>query len=254
MNRKQLAIKAAKDVGKLLMNNFGKARKVRKKAKNSLVSDVDLKAEKIIENLIKKHFPNDSILSEEEASITKKSGYKWVIDPLDGTHNYLRNLPYFGVSIALEHKKEVILGVINLPFFNELYTAEKGRGAFMNNKRIRVSNRSLANAYINYDSNFHKESDRKTNIFSKLARETFQIRITGCAVINQTSVANGNLDAHIAFGTNPWDIAAGFLLVREAGGKVTGINNEYISHYAKDFVASNGKLHDGILRLIKEQI
>jgi|SRR3989338_421836 len=251
MNRKQLAIKAAKEVGKLLMNNLGKVKKVKEKAKNSLVSNVDLEAEKIIENLIKKHFPNDSILSEEEASTAKKSDYKWVIDPLDGTHNYLRNQPHFGVSIGLEYKGEIVFGVINLPFFNEIYAAEKGKGAFLNNKKIKVSNRDLANAYINFDGNLYKETKRKTDALRKIAKKTFQTRITGCAVVNGTSVANGNLDAHIAFNTKPWDVAVGFLLIKEAGGKVTDFDGKEANHYTKEFVTTNGRIHDRILKLIK---
>lgn len=138
---KSTVIKAAKEAGKVLMKNYGKIKNIKTKEKNSYVTNIDLESEKTIFSIIRKKFPEHNIISEESGSLNKKSEYTWYIDPLDGTHNYINNIPIFGVSIALAQNKIVKYGAICLPYFNEFYIAEKGKGAFLNGKRIKVSNK-----------------------------------------------------------------------------------------------------------------
>lgn len=252
MNKlKQVAIKSAKEAGKVLLENYNKIKTIKEKTKDNFVTNVDIEAEQKIIEIINKNYPTHSILSEEEGLINKNSSYKWIIDPLDGTHNYMYSFPLFGVSIALEYKKEIILGVIYLPLFNQLFTSEKGKGSYLNNQKINVSPRkSLSKSLIMFDSSLHINKEKKLGTLSKIVELSFRIRITGVAVFALTAVAQGIADAHIIFKTNPWDVAAGFLLIKEAGGKITDFKGNNIDHYSKEFVASNGKMHDELLKLL----
>ena len=249
---KQTAIKAAKEAGKILMKYYGKGIKGRVKFEDSLVSKVDLEAEKKIISIIKSKYPGHAILSEECGS-KKGNSYKWLIDPLDGTHNYLYGIPLFGTSIALEYNGEVILGVIYLPYYNQLYVAEKGKGAFLNGKRIRVSKTNkLKKAMIIYDGGLQRSKKSKLKALDKLIDAVFRIRILGAACVNLISVAKGGADIYLEHSTNPWDVAAGLLIVEESGGKVTTLDGKKHDLSEKGFVASNGKLHKDIIRLTKK--
>ena len=247
---KKAAIKSAKEAGRILIQNYKKITKISQKSKNNFVTNVDLAAEKAIFKVIKKF--QHSILSEEAGSITRDSDYKWIIDPLDGTHNYIHGLPMFGVSIALEHKKKIILGVICMPMLNQLYVAEKGKGAFLNGKKIHVSKaKELSKSMVLFDSALHEGAIPKIKVLKKISRRVSRIRMSGAAVFDLSSVAVGNAEALIDFKTHPWDVAAGFLLIREAGGKVTDFKGKNIDHYSRSFVASNGRVHKGLLRVLK---
>ena len=249
---KQLAIKAAKEAGRILLNNLGKVRAVKEKSLSNFVTNVDLAAEKKIFSVIRKKYPSFSILSEEAGFIDKNSDYKWVIDPLDGTHNYMHSLPIFGTSIALEYKDEVKLGVIYLPMLNQLFVAEKGKGAFLNGKRIKVSGiKELKDSLLLFEGSLHLHWEEKRKFLDKVNNKVFRVRISGAACFDLISLAQGSCDLHIGFATNPWDVAAGFLLIREAGGKITDFNGNAVDHYCRSFVASNSKLHNKILELIK---
>ena len=252
MSFKQTALKAAKAAGKIQLKYFGKRIEIRQKDKRNLVSKADLECEKVIISIIKKSFPSHNVISEETGSIDQGSDYTWFIDPLDGTHNYLHSYSYFGVSIALEKNKELLLGVIFIPLSNQLFVAEKGKGAFLNRKKIKVSDvKSIDKAFINFDANLNKKSKRKISILSLLAGKIFALRVVGCAVVNLSTVATGNADAYLALNTNPWDIAAGFLIVKEAGGKITDLKGKPVNHYSQEFIASNGKVHNQLLQTIK---
>ncbi len=249
---KQLAIKAAKEAGKVLINNLGEIKTVTEKSLSSFVTNVDLAVEKKIFSVIRKKYPKHSILSEEEGFIDNKSEYKWIIDPLDGTHNYIHSLPIFGTCIALEYKGDVRLGVIYVPLFSQLFVAEKGKGAFLNGKRIKVSNISqLKDSLLLFEGSLHMQWKEKMKFLGKINKKVFRIRVSGAACFDLSSLANGSCDFHLAFATNPWDVAAGFLLIREAGGKITDFNGKEVNHYCKSFIASNGKVHDKVLKLIK---
>jgi len=249
---KQLAIKAAKEAGKILIKNFGKIKKIEKKDKNTLVTNVDIEVEEKVIGLIEQKYPKHSILSEEVGEINKKSDYKWLIDPLDGTHNYVHGLSLCGVSIALEQKKEVKLGVIYMPFFDQLFVAEKGKGAFINGKRIKASNiNKLNNSLLLFCSSLYKNKKSKFWYLNRVIHKISRIRMSGAAVFDLTSIAQGNAEILMDFDTHPWDVAAGFLLIKEAGGRITDFNGKEVNHYCKEFIASNGKIHKKILKCLK---
>jgi len=249
---KQLAIKAAKEAGKVLLNNIGKIKTTKEKGLAGFVTNVDLAAEKKIFSIIRKKYPKHSILSEEEGLIDNKSDYKWIIDPLDGTHNYMHALPLFGTCIALEYKGEIKFGVIYMPMLNQLFVAEKGKGAFLNGKRIKVSDiAELKDSLLLFEGSLHLKWKEKRNFLNKVSGKVFRVRISGAACFDLSSLANGNCDFHLAFATNPWDVAAGFLLIRESGGKITDFNDKDVDHYCKSFITSNGLVHDKVLKLIK---
>src|SRR3989338_3512007 len=248
---KELAIQAAKEAGKILMKNYGKIRMASEKFKDNWVSNVDLESEKKIISMIRKKYPSHSILSEEKGKLEKSSDYKWIIDPLDGTHNYIQGLPIFGVSIALEYKGDITLGVIIMPFYNWLFVAEKGKGAYLNGKRIRVSDRKLKESMLMYDGSINENKKAKLRLLDKIASRIFRIRISGAAVFDLTSVAQGNAEISICLKTYPWDVAAGFLLIREAGGIVTDFKGRQIDHYTGKFVAASRKVHRKIINITK---
>ena len=252
MNFKQTAIKAAKAAGKIQSGYFGKKLGERWKKDDSYVTKADTESSRIIKKIILKQFPNHSILCEELGYIKKKSDYKWIIDPLDGTHNFVMNNPIFGVSIALEYKKEIILGVIYLPILKKFYYAERGKGAFCNGKKIRVNNEKvLKRCMYVFDAKLRDKTDMKVNILKKLAKLTWRFRVYGAAVYHNLLVADGKVGFNIDFDSHPWDHSAALLIVEEAGGKVTDTNGKKWNSYTKDYIASNGKVHDKVLRIIK---
>jgi len=249
---KSLIIQAAKEAGKIQLKRFGKIKFVKTKDKKSYFTNVDLECEKIIINSIRKKFPKHNIISEESAKIDNQSDYTWYIDPLDGTHNYIKGFPLFGVSIGLERKGKMKFGVINLPFFKEIYFAEKGKGAFLNGKKIKVSdNKDLKKSLIITDMSLRDRGDIIIEILNKLRGNSYDMRSFGCAVYGYTSVAKGNADIYYTTYTHPWDVAAGALIVEESNGKVTGFKGEPWHPNNKKFVASNKKIHNKILKIIK---
>jgi len=250
---KQTAIKAAKAAGKIQLAYFGKAIKKIKKKDNSFVTKADIESTKKIREMIGKQFPSHSILCEELGCTDKKSDYKWIIDPLDGTHNFMVGNPLFGISIALEYKKEIILGVIYLPIVDKMYYAEKGKGAFCNGNKINVSNKDkIEECILVYDSRISKRTNEKIKILAKLGRKTDYARMYGAAIYGLSTVAEGNAEIKIDFDSNPWDHSAGLLIVEEAGGKVSGLNGEKWNPYIKDYLATNGKVHAKVLNVIKK--
>lgn len=248
---KQTAIKAAKEAGNIQLKNYGRIKYVKDKGDIGLVTNVDYLCEKKIVRIIKAQFPDHNILAEEYKYKKTKSPYKWLIDPIDGTHNYLYGLHIFGVSIALEYKKQVIFGVIYLPFYNYLFIAEKEKGSYLNNKKIFVSKRNkLKNALMNFDGSLNLLKNKKMKFLNKIIDHIFRVRISGCAIWDLACVAMGKTDLSVAFSTKPWDVAAGFLLVEEAGGKVTDLEGKKWNQYMREFVASNGKVHNKVLKII----
>jgi myo-inositol-1(or 4)-monophosphatase len=248
---KDLAIAAAKEAGKILMKNFGKIERVDAKGVRELVSNVDIAAESKIIKLIKDRYPDHGILCEESEEEITDSEYKWIIDPLDGTHNYIYGIRIFGVCIALEYKGEIVLGVVNMPCSSELYWAEKGKGAYLNGEPIRVSRRTMKNALVIFDSTLHTEKAAKIGFLDSLVDRIFCLRMSGSTARNLTYVANGNVDLVVEYSDKPWDFAAGGLIVEEAGGKMTTLDGDKWSPYVQGYLASNGEFHDEILRLLQ---
>lgn len=256
MDEKELAIKAAKEAGAILMRYYGKSLKVKEKSPQDYVSEADIESEKKVISLIKKHFPEHAIISEEagQVNLTDDSNHVWYVDPLDGTHNFIHRLPFFGVSVAYSCKDEVKVGVIYCPCVDELYVAEKGKGAFCNGKRLSVSDRSrMKDALVIVDAALHRDKKMKFELLSKLVDECFRVRILGAAVYNCISVAVGGAEAYIEFSTHPWDVAAGLLIIEEAGGRVSGINGERWNVKTEEFIATNGKMHGQFLKLFTKK-
>lgn len=253
MQIKEFAVRLAKESGKFLMENFGKEQAIRYKAKKELVTEVDIESERRIIEFIHEEYPKHNILSEETGSIKSTSeDYTWLVDPLDGTLNYFVGMPLFGVSIALACQEVVNLGVIYLPYFNQLFCAERGRGAFLNGKKLKVSDKNaLSEVLMIYDSKFCLKKKEMLNSFGKLISSIFKLRMFGAGTIELASVSSGRADLYIEYSPKPWDIAAGCLLVEEAGGKVTDFKNNTWTTRMKNLVASNGKIHDKILDLVK---
>ncbi|HLC60051.1 MAG TPA: inositol monophosphatase [Candidatus Nanoarchaeia archaeon] len=250
LKEKKVLLRASKSAGKLILKYFGKKGKFREKSNKSLVSEADLRANKIIIQTIKENFPHHSILSEETGFEDNDSDYKWVIDPIDGTHNFLRGLPIFGVSIALEYQNQVVLGVLEFPTLKLSAVAEKGKGAFLNGEQIKVSDNSeIMHSFILYEfvpGTRHKGLE----LLKRLSNETINIRNFGSAIYELMLVASGKCDAFVIFSTNEWDIAAGMLLVEEAGGKATDLRGNPCTPSNGSFIITNGPIHDALLRYL----
>jgi myo-inositol-1(or 4)-monophosphatase len=251
----EVAIAAARQAAIVLMERFGDVIHIASKDKvyKELVTDVDLQVEGEIITVIKEDYPNHSILSEEQGSLYTASEYKWIIDPLDGTHNYARRLPIFGTSIALEHRGEIVLGVIGLPYFDEIYTAERGRGSYLNGEEIHVSNTELSQSLMIYDTKLRVNREPMVVSLSDLVPEVFIIRMFGCSTWDLGLIAKGQADFNVDFTAKPWDLAAGALIVEEAGGKVTDLQGNPWNAYMQGAVASNGKVHQEVLGIINEK-
>ena len=250
---RELAIKAGKEAGKILMDNFGRTHQITKKSDRELVTNVDLEAQAKIISLIKEKYPHHSILSEERPAEENHSKYRWIIDPLDGTHNYIHKVGIFGVSIALEWEGEIVLGVIFLPVTAELYVAEKGKGAYLNNERITVSRRDLPQACMVYDSSLQYNKKIMLTNLGKLADNVFNVRMFGSSARSLSFIASGQIDLQIEYHDKSWDFSAGALIVEEAGGKVTNFQGNPWTPQINQYIASNNKIHEDILRILQER-
>ena len=250
---KNVAMIAARNASDVTMDRFGNVRQIISKdmVHKELVTDVDLQAEKEIITTIRSKYPDHNILSEEQGDLHNDSEYKWIIDPIDGTHNYSRNLPLFGISIALEHRGKVVLGVISLPYFDEIYTAESGKGTYLNGKKLHVSDVGLSESLMIYDTKLRLDKEPMIGSLSDLVHEIFIIRMYGCSTWDLCLIAKGQAEFTVDFTNKPWDIAAGALIVEEAGGKVTDLQGNEWNPYAQGFLASNGKVHEEVLGIIR---
>lgn len=248
---KDIAIAAAKEAGSILMDNFGRLERVDVKDVRELVSNADIAAEDRIIDMIKAKYPDHGILCEESDEEISDSEYKWIIDPLDGTHNYIYGIISFGTSIALEYKGEIVLGVVYMPYNNELYWAEKGKSAYLNGDLIHVSDRPMEEAMVIFDSSLHIDKEDKSSFLSVLIDEVFGLRMTGSTARNLTLMSSGCADLIVEYSDKPWDFAAGGLILEEAGGTMTTLDGDKWSPYVQGYLASNGKFHEEIIQLIK---
>ena len=248
---KRVMLLAAKQASRVLLRYYNKKEPIKIKPNKTMVATADIEANKTIIKTIKKGFPNHSILSEETGFENNKSDYKWVIDPLDGTHNFLHGIPIFGTSIALEHKNEIILGVLQFPILKIMAVAEKGKGAFLNSKRIKVSDKkNLEHSMIAFEYAYANRKE-KINFLEKLIHQTIDVRNFGSAIYNLLLIACGRCDGFVILSTNEWDVAAGFLIVQEANGKITDFNGKKFDLHQNKYVISNGKVHRELLNYLK---
>lgn len=249
-----IAIEAAMAAGLILRENFGGKFHVIRKAPKEMASEIDMESQKIIIEILSKNFSSYGIITEEKIPLLYSGGKTWIIDPIDGTHNYIAGLPFSGVSIALAEDNMFFLGVVYFPMEDELYFAFKGQGAFCNGKRIFVShNNNLSKAVINYDNQFHL-FERSFEYYKILTEKAFTTRIFGVAVKDLCLIASGKIDGRIWLNTKICDIAAGAAILKEAGGKITNIDGSPITIDSRQIVASNAKVHDDLLDIFKGEL
>lgn len=238
------------------MDHFGQVQSVTYKGEFDPVTEVDRLCDQAIQGVIRQTFPEHDLLTEESPFKEKGSSWRWIIDPIDGTTNYARGIPFFSVSIGLEKEGEIILGVVYIPVLNELFVARKGEGAFLNGKRIAVSKtdqlkRSFLATGFPYD--VQERPDDYLRYFRQFIRQTFAIRRPGSAAIDLCYVAAGRFDGFWEWKLQPWDVAASNLIVTEAGGRVSDSEGEPFDIYSRGLlVASNGWIHDQMLQAIHE--
>jgi myo-inositol-1(or 4)-monophosphatase len=249
------AIETARDAGQVLLEKFGRKINITKKGDINLVTEADLASEALIIERIKSYFPKHSILAEEAGNaVTIGDGttWKWIIDPLDGTTNFAHGYPCFCVTLALEHDGEIVIGVTFDPTRNELFATERGRGASLNGKPIRVSEtEELGNSLIvtgfPYDIKDRENFARHLTDFLLCSRG---VRRDGSAAIDLAYVACGRFDGFWEEGLNAWDVAAGVLLIEEAGGQVSYYDGSHFSVYKPPICASNGLIHSQMLKIL----
>lgn len=251
---KSTLLEAAVAAGKIMQESFNGSFKIsNKEGVNNLVTEVDHASEKLIIDIIKKNYPDHFILSEEVGEIVMDSAYKWIIDPIDGTVNYANGIPLCCVSIGLEYEGRIILGAVFNPFMNEFFIAERGKGATLNDKPIQVSKKKevISSCLVTgFPYTYLNEPNGPLDIFDKLIRKGIPLRRLGSAAIDLCWVAAGRFDGFYEHKLQAWDSAAGFLMVEEAGGKVTDFKGDYYSLYQPHIVATNGKIHDELLAYV----
>ena len=249
---KQVAL----DAGTVLVQRLGSAR-ITNKGDIDLVTEADIAAEELIIDRIRSYYPRHGILAEESGEAVTvgdtASEWRWVIDPLDGTTNYAHGYPCFCVSIGVEHNGILEFGVVYDPMRNELFAAERGQGATLNDRQIRVSDvEELSKAMLvtGFPYNVRERPDfaREFVMFTMNAQA---VRRDGSAAIDLAYVACGRFDGFWEDGLNPWDMAAGVLLIQEAGGRVTNYNDEPLSIYTKKVLATNGLVHQTMMGFLK---
>jgi len=251
------AIQVAKDAGRLLRDRVGTRINVDHKGSINIVTDVDLASEKLIREAISTYYPRHQVLAEEGGLSESESEYRWIVDPLDGTTNYAHGYPVFCVSIALECKGEIVLGVVYDPMRDELFTAEQGGGAALNNRPIRVSKTAeLMQGLLSTGFPYDIKTSKLTNLdhWANFAMNAQALRRDGAAALDLCYVACGRFDGFWELNLSPWDTAAGALIVSEAGGRLTDFSGGAFSNYKPEIVASNGLVHDRMLEVLHQNI
>jgi myo-inositol-1(or 4)-monophosphatase len=247
------AVAVAREAGALQKDRLWGDLDISFKGEIDLVTGVDRACEDLIVSRLKSHFPDHSFLAEENVYDSGSVPYKWIIDPLDGTTNYAHGFPWFCVSIALEHEGEVLLGVIHHCMMNEMFTAVKGKGAYLNGGPIRVSSRTpLRRSLLATGFPYDRTRDNENNFqnFINFQMSARAVRRAGAAALDLAYVAAGRLDGYWECKLKPWDVAAGSLLVAEAGGTVTNHAGQPYSVYDHRIVASNGAIHREMLDVL----
>ncbi len=250
-----IAIRAARNAGDLIIRSSDNLDRltIRKKSSNDFVSEIDRMAEQEIIRVIKAAYPDHGILAEE-SGFQQGNDYIWVIDPLDGTTNFLHGYPQFAVSIAVKNKGKIELGVIYDPLRDELFTAEKGGGATLNNRRIRVTRQTNLNEALigtGFPFKYPQHLDAYLEMFKALTLNTAGIRRAGSAALDLAYLAAGRLDGFWEIGLKEWDMAAGILIVKEAGGVVSDFefNDNYLA--SGHVICGNPKMHQSIYQMIE---
>lgn len=253
------AVKAARRAGQIITRASQDVDllKVSSKRQNDFVTEVDRAAEDAIVGILREAYPDHAILAEESGESGPESEYRWIIDPLDGTTNFIHGMPQYAVSIALEHRGQMQSAVVFDPVRNEMFTASRGRGAFLNDRRIRVSRRAkLGEALLGtgFPYRVWDHVDAYLGMFKSLMEKTAGLRRPGAAALDLAYVACGRFDGFFEIGLSPWDIAGGSLLVSEAGGLVCNLQGETGYMESGNLVASTPRIYPAILQAIEPHL
>ncbi|HEX16248.1 MAG TPA: inositol monophosphatase [Deltaproteobacteria bacterium] len=251
----RVAMEAAREAGRLQLQGLGRERKVEFKGELNLVTEVDRACEERIISLIRTRFPDHDVLTEETPLSPKGSPFRWIVDPLDGTTNYAHGYPIFCVSIALQVEGQLTFGVVYDPTRDEMFWAQRGEGAYLNGRRIGVSKtnkliRSLLSTGFPYD--LRESPVNNLDHFCNMIMRAQAVRRDGAAALNLCYVAAGRFDGFWELKLKPWDVAAGAIIVEEAGGEVTDFDGNPPDIFGQEIVASNGLIHQEMLEVLKE--
>jgi myo-inositol-1(or 4)-monophosphatase len=247
-------VEIAREAGALLANYYERRVPYELKGEFDLVTEADRASESLVVERLRSHFPSHGIVAEEGGGHESSSDYRWFVDPLDGTTNFAHSYPVFNTTLALEHAGEMIAGVVYDPMRQELFAAERGSGAYLNNRRIRVSGvKRLEDSLVctGFPSR-QRHLSVNVHFYHQLAMATHGVRRSGSAAIDLSYVACGRLDAFWEFGLNPWDMAAGRLLVEEAGGRVSDMEGKPHQFSSEHLLVDNGHLHEQMLQIFGE--
>lgn len=243
----------ATEAGAAVLKHFFSSKTLKisnKEGVNNLVTEADHAAEKAIIDTIRAQFPDHFLLTEESGELKSNSEYKWIVDPIDGTVNYAHNIPICCVSIGLEHRGTIIMGAVYNPLLDEFFLAEKGKGATLNGEPIQVTakNQVIESCIVTgFPYTYLDMPNGPLEVFDRFIRKGVPVRRLGSAAIDLCWVAAGRFDGFYEHKLNPWDSAAGFLMVEEAGGKVTDFTGKDYSLYQPQIIATNGIIHQEII-------
>jgi myo-inositol-1(or 4)-monophosphatase len=243
----------AREAGALLLESLHDRHIVQYKGEINLVTEADHLSESLIVERIRREFPGHDILTEESPETANGSCFRWIIDPLDGTTNYAHGYPIFCVSIALEVKGVIMLGAVYNPMLGELFTAEKGAGAFLNGRRLTVSRTetlSLSLLATGFPYDIREDRNNNINYFKVMVLSAQAVRRAGSAALDLAYIAAGRFDGFWELKLAPWDTAAGWLLIEEAGGSVTDLRGDPYHLHSKGMLASNGLIHAEMARIL----
>jgi myo-inositol-1(or 4)-monophosphatase len=251
----QFAIQLAFESGKIQRKYFEKTFSIMHKGEINLVTNVDLECQSRILELLERAYPNDEVISEEKTNTYEAGKNRWIVDPLDGTTNYAHGYPFFCTSIAYEVGGEIIVGVVYNPIMDELFFARKGGGSFLNGEKLGVSTvEEIKQALLVTGFPYDVVTNPKNNLnhWAAFIMRAQALRRDGSAGLNLSYVAAGRFDGFWELGLSPWDMAAGVLIVREAGGMVTSLSGEAFSLFSGGILASNGLIHKQMFDVIRE--
>ena len=253
---RRVAVDAARAAGQLLKSELPGSRRIAYKGSpTNLVTEMDARVEELIVGRLAAAFPDDAVLAEERGASAGRSGRRWIIDPLDGTTNYAHGFPAFGVSIALESAKRVALGVIYDPNLDEMFVAERGRGSTLDDCPLAVSTTATLDESLlatEFPYNIREVLDNNLKEYAAFSVRARAVRRMGSAVLYLAWLASGRLDGYWELRLGPWDVAAGSLLVEEAGGQITDLTGGALDLDAPSLVATNGRIHAAILAVLGE--
>ena len=254
---KETLIKATREAGRIIKENFAGEFDIESKGNvtANIVTEIDKKVEAKVIEIIKADFPGHGIVAEEIGEIDESAVVRWIIDPIDGTTNFAHSLPICCVSIGIEKNGEVIMGAVYNPLMEEFYFGEKGGGAFLNDKRISVSKTDVMELCL-FVTGFPYDTSRNPHnplgVFGEVVMMDIPVRRLGSAALDLCWVACGRFDGFWEYNLNPWDVAAGYIIAKEAGANVTDFTGNELSIYKGEILATNGLIHDKLLDVIKK--